>query len=129
MQQKIEILDFNNEELLNTFWDWTSDIPDELLNLHVHIWSKWGGAYKPKKNGQPNIIIGRFEYGNRYIILVTISSSPKIIAKTPNITDEQMKNLEEGINYVSRNYDLFLKHYNSQFDDVELFEALKKRQL
>ena len=128
--EEVEILDFSNEEFLDSFWDWTVTIGRRKTGLKVDIWSKWGGAYQSKENEQPNIIIGKGEYWNRYIIVVTISPTPQIIAKTPNITEEQMKELEEGIKYVAKNYDLFLKHYNDKdenFDDEDLFNALIER--
>ncbi len=130
MKQEIEILDFNNEELLDTFFDWTAMLSPRRTGLKVNIWSKWNVSESLK---EPNIIIGRAEYWNRYIIVVTISSNPKIIAQTSNITDEQRKDLEEGIKYVAKNYDLFLKHYNNdendgeEFDDEDLINALKER--
>lgn len=131
MEQEIKILDFNNEELLDTFFDLTATLSNKRTGLKVDIWSKWNVAEITKED--PNIIIGRAEYWNRYIIVVTISSNPKIIAKTPNITEEQKQELEEGIKYVARNYDLFLKHYNNDgnnetgFDDEDLINALKEK--
>ncbi len=117
MKQEIKILDFNNTDLLETFFDWTA--------------SKWDFTKISKE--KPNIIIGRAEYWNRYIVVVTISPNPKIIAKTPNITNEQKQELEKGIKYVARNYGLFLKHYNNDgnngagFDDEDLINALKEK--
>lgn len=131
MEQEVEILDFNNEKLLDTFFDWTATLTTKRTGLKVDIWSKWNVAEISKE--KPNIIIGKAEYWNRYIIVVTISSNPKIIAQTPDITDEQKQELEEGIKYVARNYDLFLKHYNNDgnngkdFDDEDLINALKER--
>ncbi len=130
MEQEIEILDFNDEELLDTFFDWTAMLSPRRTGLKVNIWSKWNVSESLK---EPNIIIGRAEYWNRYIIVVTISSTPKIIAQTSNITDEQKQELKEGIKYVARNYDLFLKHYNNDgnngkdFDDEDLIKALKEK--
>lgn len=131
MEQEIKILDFNNKELLDTFFDWTATLSNKRTGLQVDIWSKWNVSEITKE--APNIIIGRAEYWNRYIIVVTISPNPKIIAKTPNITEEQKQELEEGIKYVAKNYDLFLKHYNNDgnneagFDDEDLINALKEK--
>lgn len=128
MEQEIKILDFNNKELLDTFFDWTATLSNKRTGLQVDIWSKWNVSEITKE--APNIIIGRAEYWNRYIIVVTISPNPKIIAKTPNITEEQRQELEKGIKYVARNYDLFLKHYNNDgnyFDDEDLINALKEK--
>ena len=131
MKQEIKILDFNNTDLLETFFDWTAMLSIRRTGLKVNIWSKWDFTKISKE--KPNIIIGRAEYWKRYIIIVTISPNPKVIAKTPNITEEQKQELEEGIKYVARNYDLFLKHYTNNgnneagFDDEDLINALKEK--
>ena len=44
--------------------------------------------------------------------------------------DKVMKKIKEGIDYVARNYDLFLKHYNDtddSFTDLTLMKELAKR--
>lgn len=128
MEQEIEILDFKDKKLLDTFFDYTSTISAKRTGLKVDIWSKWSASENSKE--QPHIIIGKAEYWNRYIIVVSLSPTPTIIAQTPNITDEQMQDLKAGIEYVARNYDLFLKHYNNAgagFDDDDLIEALKEK--
>ncbi len=120
MKQEIKILDFNNTDLLETFFDWTAMLSIRRTGLKVNIWSKWDFTKISKE--KPNIIIGRAEYWNRYIVVVTISP-----------TNEQKQELEEGIKYVARNYGLFLKHYNNDgnngagFDDEDLINALKEK--
>ena len=55
---------------------------------------------------------------------------PKILASTKNIKQSDIKKIKEAMDYVGRNYDLFLKHYNdktNEFDDYDLFMALAKR--
>lgn len=125
MEHEIEILDFEDEKLLDTFFDYTATISAKRTGLNVNIWSKWNMSKE-----KPHIIIGKAEYWNRYIIVVTLSPTPQVIAQTKNITDEQMQDLKAGIEYVARNYDLFLKHYNNAgagFDDDDLIEALKEK--
>lgn len=127
-EKQIEILDFEDEHLLDTFFDYTATVSAKRTGLNIDIWSKWSASEKSKE--QPHIIIGKTEYWNRYIIVVTLSPTPTIIAQTPNITDEQMQDLKAGIEYVARNYDVFLKHYNNAgagFDDDDLIEALKEK--
>lgn len=127
-EKQIEILDFEDEHLLDTFFDYTATVSAKRTGLNIDIWSKWSASEKSKE--QPHIIIGKAEYWNRYIIVVTLSPTPTIIAQTPNITDEQMQDLKAGIEYVARNYDVFLKHYNnagSGFDDDDLIDALKEK--
>ena len=77
------------------------------------------------KDTEPNI-----DKNNNYLIKATISPTPQILDKTPNITEEQMIDIKEGLNYIARNYDLFLKHYtdpSGQFSDDELLDEFSKR--
>jgi len=64
-------------------------------------------------------------------ISVSIEAQPKILApKHKKIAPGVMKNLQTGIDYIGRNYDLFLKHYldfDDSFDDEDLFQALRDR--
>ena len=63
-------------------------------------------------------------------VSVSIEKKPRILTQDANIKHSVMKGIKEAIQYVSRNYDLFLKHYNDtsdDFDDEELFTSLRKR--
>lgn len=105
------------------FFDWTVMLSSKRTNLKVDIWSKWCG------DDEPTILIGHIDKNYSYMIKVTISPTPQILEQTPNITEEQMKDIKEGITYVARNYGLFLKHYTDptgQFSDDELLQELAK---
>lgn len=102
----------------------TVRILGKYTGLKVDIWSIWCG------DDEPTIIIGNIDKNNNYLIIATISPIPHILDQTTNITEKQMKDIKEGITYVARNYDLFLKHYQDptgQFSDDELLEELAKR--
>lgn len=108
----------------DNLFDRTVRIIGKYTGLKVDIFSKWCG------DEEPTIIIGNIDKNNNYLIIATISPIPHILDKTPNITEEQMKDIKEGITYVARNYDLFLKHYTDptgQFSDDELLAELAKR--
>ncbi len=63
-------------------------------------------------------------------ISVSISESPEIIAKSENVTNHRISKFDKGIEYITQNYDLFLRHYNDtafEFDDEDLFQALRDR--
>lgn len=64
-------------------------------------------------------------------ISVSIEAQPQILAPANlDVKKGIMKKLQEGMDYVGRNYDLFLKHYNDisdEFDDEALFAALRNR--
>ena len=105
-------------------FDRTIRILGKYTGLKVDIFSKWCG------DGKPRILIGNIDKSNNYLIIATISPTPHILEQTSNITKEQMKDIQDGINYVARNYALFLKHYTDptgKFSDDELLEELAKR--
>jgi len=92
----------------DNLFDRTVRITGKYTGLKVDIWSRWCG------DKEPTIIIGNIDKNNNYIVIATISPTPQILDKTSNITEEQMENILEGLNYIARNYDLFLKHYTDQ---------------
>lgn len=105
-------------------FDRTVRILGKYTGLKVDIFSKWCG------DDEPSILIGNIDKNYNYFIIATISPASHILDQTPNITEEQMKCLQEGLKYVARNYDLFLKHYTDltgKFGDDELLEELAKR--
>lgn len=96
--------------------------------LPVIIWSDHSGIFRNKKDNDSRIKIGINNSGPS--VSVTIEQNPRILAKSKNIKKSDMKKLQEGIDYVGRNYDLFLKHYQDtsfDFDDEDLFNALRER--
>ena len=79
-----------------------------------------------KKDKLPRVKIGT----NDYEVSVSIEKEPKILAQTKNIKQNEMNKIKEAMKYISKNYDLFLKHYESSyndFDDNDLFDALRER--
>ena len=94
--------------------------------LHVIIWSDHGGAYNNRHHNEPRIKIGTSEGS----VSTTISPNPRILSKSKNIKKSLQSKIDEGIEYVGRNYDLCLKHFNDSdfsFDDEDLFQALRDR--
>lgn len=95
--------------------------------VSVIIWSDHSGAIrKVSHSDTPRIWIGT----DQDWVSVTISDSPVIKTKSGNIKKSVMDKISKGIDYVSRNYDLFLKHYydtDFSFDDEDLFYALRER--
>ena len=79
-----------------------------------------------KKDKQPQVKIST----NDAEVFVSIERNPKILTQTKNIKQTDIKKIKEAINYVGRNYDLFLKHYNdttNDFRDIDLFMTLVER--
>lgn len=103
-------------------------LPPKRTGLDVCIWSDCGG--KQYYNNPYRIPTVKLGIRPDYIISVTIEPNPKIINKSKDITNEQIDNCKDAIKYISRNYDLFLKHYNDtvyEFCDDDLTDALKQR--
>ena len=94
--------------------------------LSVIIWSEHNGISRKNNRNIPRVKIG----GKDYSISISISDKPKILSKSKNIKKSEMDKLTEGIEYVARNADIFLKHFSDtefQFDDEDLFAALRLR--
>ena len=97
--------------------------------LSVIIWSDHAGVLRNKKDRAPRLKIGT----NDESVPVSISDSPTVLV--PKSWDKRFKKstvagIKEGIEYVARNYDIFLKHYNDtnfEFDDEDLYDALRER--
>lgn len=96
--------------------------------LHANIWSEHSGIlYNVSHKNNPQVKIKSGEYQ----VSVTIEESPQIIVKNtsyPKKSDEI--HVKEAIDYIGRNYDVFLKHYldeNDDFDDEDLFNSLRER--
>lgn len=103
-----------------------ANLSPKRTNLQATIWSDNNGAKRNKKDKSPRVKIGTSDSE----VSVSIEKEPKILAQTKNIKQSDMKKIKDAMKYVGRNYDLFLKHYNSSsdvFDDYDLFQALAER--
>lgn len=104
-----------------------SNLNPKRTNLPVIIWADHSGVGRNVSHrGSPRVKISQGDHE----ISISIEAVPEIKAQTKNIPSNVMKDLEKGIDYVARNYDLFLKHYldtDFSFDDDDLKEALRER--
>ena len=94
--------------------------------LPVIIWADHGGVERQVEHNGPRVKIGN----NDYSATVSISSNPEILGMLGHIKHSELKNIEAGMEYVARNADLFLKHFNDttfDFDDEDLTNALRAR--
>lgn len=93
---------------------------------NIVIWSDHGGiTRKVSHKNTPRI---KLSIGDDSIV-VTISDAPKRLDKK-KIDKNTLSKFKPGIDYVARNYDLFLKHYfdtDFEFDDEDLFRSLRDR--
>lgn len=104
-----------------------ANLNPKRTNLPVIIWSDHGGIERSVSHrNTPRVKIGNKDYW----VSVTISESPKIVARSSSIKKSEMEDIKQGIQYVARNYDLFLKHFQDtdfDFDDEDLFNSLRER--
>ena len=104
-----------------------SNLNPKKTNLPVVIWTDHSGIDRTVSHREsPRIKISK----DQYSISVSIEENPQILAKSGRIPKTVMNDLQLGIDYVARNYDLFLKHYldtDFSFDDDDLKEGLRKR--
>lgn len=94
--------------------------------LPVIIWADHSGVSRSVSHNAPRVKIG----DNNYWASVSISSEPEIFLMSKNIKKSEMHNIEIGMKYVARNYDLFLRHFNDtdfSFDDEDLYQSLRDR--
>ena len=104
-----------------------ANLNPQKSGLSVIIWSDHSGiTRKVSHRDTPRIKVGTHEHW----VSVTIEPNPVIKERSKKIPDNIMPKIQEGIDYVGRNYDVFLKHYldtDFSFDDEALFEELRKR--
>lgn len=106
-----------------------ANVNKRRTGLKVNIWSDGQGITRNKPDNIPRVKIVT-DSGS---VSVSIEACPKVLA--PKNWQAQFKkseilNIEEGIEYVSRNWDVFLKHYmdvDLSFDDSDLFDSLRRR--
>ena len=94
--------------------------------LPVIIWSDHSGVSRKIRHNEPRVKIGK----NDHWAEISISDKPKILSHSSDIKKSEMDDIQKGIEYVARNYDIFLKHFydtDYEFDDEALFNALRER--
>lgn len=104
-----------------------ANLNPQKSGLPVVIWADHAGVQRyVSHNNIPRVKIGIDDHW----VSVSISADPKILAQSNNIPANIMSKIQEGIEYVKRNYDVFLKHYmdtDFSFDDEDLFNELRDR--
>lgn len=109
-----------------------ANLVPKQTGLSVNIWSDHGGVQRHMPHGK-RVKIGTSD--NKYSVSVTIEKEPEIkfISKAlrkKKKGSSEWRAIEAGINYVGRNYDLFLRHFEDttdEFLDKHLERELIKR--
>lgn len=111
----------NNEPLFEM-----ANLSPKRTGLSVIIWSEQQGFTRNKPDSTPRFKI----QGKNYELSYSLEEKPQLLAKSGKIKQSDKKDIKEALQYVSKNLDLFLKHFNStpyEFDDDDLKEELRKR--
>ena len=94
---------------------------------NVVIWSDHSGVTRKVRHNIPGIKLSSGDMS----IVVSISENPVVLSKNKSVSSKaKLAEFQKGIDYVSRNHDLFMKHYMDttfKFDDEDLFQALRDR--
>lgn len=104
-----------------------ANVNPKKSGLKVIMWSDNGGAGANRPHNEPRVKIGKNKSNS---VSVSLEPNPRILAKSSHIKKSDWDDIDEGIKYVGRNYDLFLKHFNSSdlsYDDEDLFNDLRAR--
>lgn len=104
-----------------------ANLNPKKTNLSLVIWADHNGVSRKV----PHLDTPRVKIGNNdYNVSVLISDNPKILAKSRKLKSSELDKVNEAIEYVARNNDIFLAHYfdtDFTFDDEDLFSALRDR--
>lgn len=103
-----------------------ANLTPKRTGLKVVIWSEQQGYTRNKKDSEPRFKID----GGDFSLSFSLEKNPRELARSGKIKQSDEKSIKEAVEYVSRNIDLFLKHYNStpfEFDDDDLKDALRER--
>ena len=94
---------------------------------NIVIWSDHSGVLRNLKHHEPQIKLTIDDMS----IAISISEHPKVLSKSHSVSSKaKLAEFGKGIDYVARNHDIFLKHFNDtkfEFDDECLFQALRDR--
>lgn len=103
-----------------------ANLSPKKTGLNVVIWSEQQGFKRNKSDKLPRFKI----QGKDYEVSYTLEQNPKLLAQSGKIKQSDKNDIKQALNYVVKNIDLFLKHYNStpyEFNDDDLKDALKER--
>lgn len=109
-----------------------ANLTPKRTGLQVQIWSDHAGILRNKRDNDKRVKVGT---NDGYSVSVSIENNPRILAQSSKLKSSNKGNpiwskIKQGIDYVGRNYDLFLKHYEDtkdEYDDDDLKDDLRKR--
>lgn len=103
-----------------------TNLTPKRTGLNVIILSEQNTEIKNESSKEPKFKI----IGKDYAIYYSLEEKPKILEKSGKIKHSDIKDIEEAIDYVCRNLDLFLNHFKMsafEYDDDDFKDDLRKR--
>lgn len=104
-----------------------ANLNPKKTKLKLIIWADHSGIQrKVSHRNTPKVKIGN----NDFRVSALISDKPVILDQSRKLKVSEQHNVEDAMDYVAQNNDLFLKHYldtDFNFDDEDLFNALRER--
>ena len=119
----VDCKDSENQEMLFEM----ANIQKKLTNLPVNVWVDEKGAFRDTPHNLPRI---KFQNNksNKVVgegISISISEDPKILIKD---YETELNSYEIGQikNFIKRNLNMLIKHWNQEIDTDELKQLIKK---
>ena len=105
-----------------------ANLPGTKTNLRTAtIWSDGGGVFRKRKDKLPQIKVG---IKDEFLVSLSLDDELKELYKARVIKKSEDKIINLAKEYIKRNLDLFIKHYNSsayEYDDDDLKYDLAQR--
>lgn len=104
-----------------------ANLNPKKTKLKLIIWADHSGIQRKVSHRHiPRVKTGN----NNFCVSVLISDKPVTLDQSLKLRISERHNVEDAIDYIARNNDLFLRHYldtDFNFDDEDLFNALRER--
>lgn len=123
-KKQFKILIDESEELFEM-----SNIRKKYTRLPVNIWIDDVGAYRQNKHYEPRIKFqaDRADKVHESAIPISISKQPKILIDNyKEYTDLNNYEIGQIKNFIIRNYDILIKHWNQEIDSDQFKKLMKK---
>ena len=101
-----------------------ANISHEDTGLSADIWADSEGKERNVSHrDSPRVKIKK----NRKMIPITIEEHPKVVAHTMSKKQKEKvyRNYKDVFTFVGKYYKIFLKHYNKEINDRQLFKELE----
>jgi hypothetical protein len=101
-----------------------ANIQKSDYNTPVGLWiDELGKNRQNQHGGSPRMkFVNNYNEDFRDLIDITISPNPKVVGKgTVNISNSDLKEIKQ---FISKNYEIFLKRWNNEISTRQMFKML-----